>query len=103
LSATAIAREAKQRRCEIPRPRAIVILDSSYRAMWLRSRCRPLKLGEIGQAIVILAFAFVIPVLFVPTVIVLFIVLLDRLGLTFLGKVVVVAAVGAVIVVARSI
>jgi hypothetical protein len=62
--------------------------------MWLRSRSQPLRLSEVGQAIVVLAFAFVIPILLVPTIAVLSIVLLNRLGLTLLGKVVVFAVIG---------
>jgi len=65
--------------------------------MWLRSGSNPLKLIEVVQAIVVLAFSFAIPVLIVPTAIVLLIVLLDRLGFTLLGKVVVLMAVGAAI------
>jgi hypothetical protein len=65
--------------------------------MWLRSKTDPLKLGEIVQAIVVLAFAFAIPILVVPTIVVLFIVLLDRLGLTLTGKIVVLLVVAAII------
>jgi hypothetical protein len=65
--------------------------------MWLRSRTDPLKLGEIIQAVLVLAFAFAIPILVIPTFIVLFIVLLDRLGLTLPGKIVVLLAVAAMI------
>jgi hypothetical protein len=65
--------------------------------MWLRSRTDPLKLIEVVQAIVVLAFAFAMPFLVVPTIAVLFIVLLERLGLTLLGKIVVLLAVAAII------
>jgi hypothetical protein len=65
--------------------------------MWLRSKTDPLKIGEIVQAIVVLAFAFAIPILVVPTTVVLFIVLLDRLGLTLPGKIVVILVVAAMI------
>jgi hypothetical protein len=65
--------------------------------MWLRSKTDPLKLGEFVQAIVVLAFAFAIPILVLPTILVLFIVLLDRLGLTLPGKIVVLLAVAAII------
>jgi hypothetical protein len=64
--------------------------------MWLRSRTDPLKLGEVVQAIVVLAFAFAMPILVVPTIAVLFIVLLERLGLTLLGKIVVLLVVAAI-------
>ena len=65
--------------------------------MWLRSRTDPLKLIEVAQAVLILAFAFAIPILVVPTIAVLFIVLLERLGLTLLGKIVVLLAVAVII------
>jgi hypothetical protein len=65
--------------------------------MWLRSRTDPLKLIEVVQAVVVLAFAFAMPILVVPTIAVLFIVLLERLGLTLLGKIVVLLAVAAII------
>jgi hypothetical protein len=65
--------------------------------MWLRSRSQPLKLGEIVQAVLILSFAFVIPVLLVPTIVVLSIVLLDRLGLTLFGKTAAILVVAAII------
>jgi hypothetical protein len=69
---------------------------ANFRApvMWLRSRSQPLRLSEVFQAIVVLAFAFVIPILLLPTIAVLLIVLLDRLGLTLLGKFVVLAVIG---------
>jgi hypothetical protein len=69
---------------------------ANFRApvMWLRSRSQPLKLSEIVQAIVVLAFAFVIPILLIPTIAVLLIAFLDRLGLTLLGKVVVLVLIG---------
>jgi hypothetical protein len=54
-------------------------------------------MAEIAQGIVILAFSFAMPVLVGPTVFVLLIVLLDRLGFTLLGKVIVLVALGAVI------
>ena len=65
--------------------------------MWLRSRTDPLKLIEIVQAVVVLAFAFAMPFLVVPTIAVLFIVLLERLGFTLLGKILVLLAVAAII------
>jgi len=74
-----------------------VLLDSIDRALWLRSRSRPLKLTEIVQAIVVLAYSFAMPMLLMPTMIVLLIVLLDRLGLTLLGKVVVLVALGGTV------
>jgi len=46
---------------------------------------------------VILAFAFAMPMLVVPTIAVLLIVLLERLGLTLPAKVVVLAVIGAII------
>jgi hypothetical protein len=64
--------------------------------MWLRSRSPPLKLGEIVQAVSILSFAFVIPILIVPTIAVLSIVLLDRLGLTLFGKIAAILVVAAI-------
>ena len=64
--------------------------------LWVRSRTQPLRLGEIIQAVVILAFSFAIPMLAVPTIAVLLIVLLERLGLTLPGKIAVLAVVGAI-------
>ncbi len=63
----------------------------------LRSPATPLRLGEIAQAVVILAFAFAMPFLVIPTIAVLLIVLLDRLGLTLFGKIVVLVVVAAMI------
>ncbi len=57
--------------------------------MLLRSRVRPLKLGEVALAILLLAFAFVMPFLLFPTIVALAIVLLDRLGLSLAGKIVI--------------
>jgi hypothetical protein len=65
--------------------------------MWLRSRADPLRLSEVLHAVVVLAFAFAMPILVVPTIAVLFIVLLERLGLTLLGKIVVLLVVAAII------
>jgi len=65
--------------------------------MWLRSRSDPLRLGEVVQAVVVLAFAFAIPILVVPTIAVLVIVLLERLGFTLLGKIVVLLIIAAII------
>jgi hypothetical protein len=69
---------------------------ANFRAsvIWLRSRNQPLRLNEVVQAIVVLAFALVIPIILLPTIAVLLIVLLDRLGLTLLGKIVVLAVIG---------
>src|SRR5262245_7126624 len=69
---------------------------ANFRApvMWLRSRSQPLKLSEVCQAIVVLAFALVIPILLIPTIAVLLIEFLDRLGLTLLGKIVVLVVIG---------
>jgi hypothetical protein len=53
------------------------------------------RLGEFVQAVVLLAFSFVIPVLVVPTVGILLILYLDRLGLTLLGMVVALMALAA--------
>jgi hypothetical protein len=84
----------------LPKPRELFDADpgatANFRApvIWLRSRSQPLRLSEVVQAIVILAFAFVIPVLLLPTIAVLLIVLLDRLGLTLLGKIVVLVVIG---------
>lgn len=64
--------------------------------LWVQSRAQPLRLAEIVQAVVILAFAFAMPILAVPTIAVLLIVLLERLGLTLPGKSVVLAVVGAI-------
>jgi hypothetical protein len=65
--------------------------------MLLRSRADPLKLSEVAQAIVVLAFAFAMPFLIIPTIAVLIIVLLERLGLTLTGKIVVLLLIGAII------
>jgi hypothetical protein len=65
--------------------------------IWLRSTSQPLSLGEVVQAIVVLAFAFVIPILLIPTIAVLLIVLLDRLGFTLLGKIVVLVVIGGIL------
>jgi hypothetical protein len=64
-------------------------------SLWQRSRCQPVRLGEFVQAVVLLAFSFVIPVLVVPTVGILLILYLDRLGLTLLGMVVALMALAA--------
>jgi hypothetical protein len=76
-------------------PKAIA--NSREPVMWLRSRNQPLKLIEVVQAVLILSFAFAMPFLAVPTIAVLLIVLLDRLGLTVIGKTVVLVIVGAII------
>jgi hypothetical protein len=62
--------------------------------MWLRSRTQPLRLCEVLQAIVVLAIAIVIPILLLPTIVVFLIALLDRLGLTLLGKIVALVVIG---------
>jgi hypothetical protein len=78
-------------------PNSSVFGKRNFLEMWLRSKTDPLRLGEIVQAIVVLAFAFAIPILVIPTIVVLFIVLLDRLGLTLPGKILVLLAVAAII------
>jgi hypothetical protein len=48
----------------MPRARGMGILgvtELGETSLWQRSRCRPLKLGEFVQAIVVLAFSFAIP------------------------------------------
>ena len=65
--------------------------------MWLRSKTQPLTLGEVVQAVVVLSFAFAMPILAMPTLTVFFIVLLDRLGLTLIGKIVVILIIAAIV------
>jgi hypothetical protein len=71
--------------------------DRVHPLMWLRSRSDPLRLGEIVQAVLVLAFAFAIPILVVPTIAVLLIVLLERLGFTLLGKIIILLVIAAII------
>ena len=72
------------------------LTDLGVTSLWQRSRCQPLRLGEFVQAIVVLAFSFAIPVLIIPTIGVLLIVFLERLGLTLLGKVIALVALAAI-------
>jgi hypothetical protein len=65
--------------------------------MLVRPSRQPLKLIEFAQAIVILGFSFTIPILIFPTIVVLLIVFLDRLGLTLLGKVIVLMVLAGIV------
>jgi hypothetical protein len=65
--------------------------------MWLRGRCQPLKLSEYTKAVIILGFSFAMPVLLFPTVVVLLVGFLDRMGLTVLGKLLVLVVLTAIV------
>ena len=66
-------------------------------------RIQPLKLGEVALAILLLAFAFAMPFLMFPTIFVLTVVLLDRLGFTLAGKIIVLLGAVAIILFAVAV